>query len=334
MEGCSSSSAGRTATVASAVVLALILSSAAGDQWSIPHHNIVPPRLQRCTCRELLTNFTRPRGSIAPVKMTLSPEEQLAFSHDNLVPLGTYVVDDTNQGEGWHYKFSHKSISDMIDTAGELLSGKRSPAPLTGIQRWFLEAISKHFNNKKMAEGERLAAVVWGSTSPWYEAVMAAAGAATVTTIEYNKLTYDHPQLETLQPHDLQGNHRQFDVAVSTSSFDHDGLGRYGDPLDPFGDIKAMKLARCLLKPGGLMFFAVPVGPDITVYNLHRRYGPLRLPSILDQWEIIDIVGWDAERLTLPADYRKSYEPIFVLRKPDSKNRNSKQVTVTDRSEL
>ncbi len=32
-----------------------------------------------------------------------------------------------------------------------------------------------------------------------------------------------------------------FDMALSISSFDHDGLGRYGDPLDPVGDLKAMR---------------------------------------------------------------------------------------------
>ena len=34
-----------------------------------------------------------------------------------------------------------------------------------------------------------------------------------------------------------------FDVALSISSFDHDGLGRYGDPLEPDNDLRAMRVA-------------------------------------------------------------------------------------------
>ena len=30
----------------------------------------------------------------------------------------------------------------------------------------------------------------------------------------------------------------KYDVCLSISSFDHDGLGRYGDPLDPSGDLR------------------------------------------------------------------------------------------------
>lgn len=40
------------------------------------------------------------------------------------------------------------------------------------------------------------------------------------------------------------------DFAVSYSSWEHDGLGRYGDPIDPWGDIKAMQRAACYVKQG------------------------------------------------------------------------------------
>ena len=37
------------------------------------------------------------------------------------------------------------------------------------------------------------------------------------------------------------------------------GLGRYGDPLDPDGDLVAMKEAWLKLEPGGHFLLAVPV---------------------------------------------------------------------------
>ncbi len=43
-----------------------------------------------------------------------------------------------------------------------------------------------------------------------------------------------------------------FDLVLSISSFEHDGLGRYGDPLNPDGDMTAMRNTRRLLKQGAV----------------------------------------------------------------------------------
>ena len=42
-----------------------------------------------------------------------------------------------------------------------------------------------------------------------------------------------------------------FDFCIAESSFDHDGLGRYGDPINPDGDLLAMHQARKVLKNHG-----------------------------------------------------------------------------------
>lgn len=49
-----------------------------------------------------------------------------------------------------------------------------------------------------------------------------------------------------------------FDAIVSVSAIEHIGLGAYGDPKDPDGDIKT--IANCVkwLKPGGELYFDVP----------------------------------------------------------------------------
>ena len=43
-------------------------------------------------------------------------------------------------------------------------------------------------------------------------------------------------------------------------SFDHDGLGRYGDPINPDGDLVAMDTVRNVVKEGGVLFLTVPIG--------------------------------------------------------------------------
>ena len=53
---------------------------------------------------------------------------------------------------------------------------------------------------------------------------------------------------------------------------EHVGLGRYGDPLDPDGDLKAIKELQRVLAPGGSLLFVVPVGKPMIQFNAHRIY--------------------------------------------------------------
>ncbi|MGB8355034.1 MAG: DUF268 domain-containing protein [Chthoniobacteraceae bacterium] len=53
---------------------------------------------------------------------------------------------------------------------------------------------------------------------------------------------------------------------------EHIGLGRYGDPIDPGGDLKAMAELRRVLAPGGTLLFVVPVGKPKIKFNAHRIY--------------------------------------------------------------
>ncbi len=68
-----------------------------------------------------------------------------------------------------------------------------------------------------------------------------------------------------------------FDFIASFSSIEHSGLGRYGDPSDPIGDLREMQKFHCLLKRGSVVFVGFPVGQDEIVFNLHRIYGAVRL---------------------------------------------------------
>ena len=63
--------------------------------------------------------------------------------------------------------------------------------------------------------------LVFGSTSPKYEALCLALGAAHVTTVEYNQLTYEHDRITTLTAAEFAGRQQDlagmFDVALSIS---------------------------------------------------------------------------------------------------------------------
>jgi SAM-dependent methyltransferase len=53
---------------------------------------------------------------------------------------------------------------------------------------------------------------------------------------------------------------------------EHVGLGRYGDPIDPDGDMKAMAELQRVLAPGGSLLFVTPVGRPRVIFNAHRIY--------------------------------------------------------------
>jgi hypothetical protein len=101
-----------------------------------------------------------------------------------------------------------------------------------------------------------------------------------------------------------------FDVAWSISSFEHDGLGMYGDPLDPEGDLKAMRKMKRIVKPGGLLFLSLPVGADKVLFNNARIYGRKRLQLLKEGWEELETVGLHESHLDGPGHI----QPIFILR--------------------
>lgn len=148
---------------------------------------------------------------------------------------------------------------------------------------------------------------VMGSTDPWYEAVVLAYGGKP-TTIEYNPIVSKDPRLTVVTNAEFDKKPWQFEAAFSISSFEHDGLGRYGDPLDPDGDIKTMRKMKSVVAPGGLLFLALPVGHDTVVWNAHRIYGQYRLAKLLKGWKIVDFFG-----------VRPGYfQPVIVLENDES----------------
>jgi hypothetical protein len=62
------------------------------------------------------------------------------------------------------------------------------------------------------------------------------------------------------------------DSVSALHSIEHFGLGRYGDPIDIQGHEKAINNIHQILKPNGIFYFSVPVGPQRIEYNAHRVF--------------------------------------------------------------
>jgi hypothetical protein len=138
-----------------------------------------------------------------------------------------------------------------------------------------------------------------------------------VTIKDYNVPIFDHfPGLASMSYWDFQKTPLFFDCIVTYSSVEHSGLGRYGDPLDPEGDINVMQDIINHLVENGLCIWGAPVGHDAVVWNAHRIYGKIRLPLMFDGFEELDWFGGKKkDLLELPLSEINFGQPVVVLQK-------------------
>lgn len=69
---------------------------------------------------------------------------------------------------------------------------------------------------------------------------------------------------------------------------EHIGLGRYGDPLDPEGDLKGMRELQRVLAPGGNLLVAMPVGEPRICFNAHRIYSYEMILEGFSELELVE----------------------------------------------
>lgn len=169
---------------------------------------------------------------------------------------------------------------------------------------WLYRALEKY-----SIRGQTVA--VMGSALPACESFCLFFGGIP-TSVEYNKVISRDPRIRAMTVAEYEKAPFAFDAAFSISSFEHDGLGRYGDPLDPDGDLKAMEKMKRTVRSGGLFFLAVPVGKDMLVWNAHRIYGRIRLPLLLRGWELVETFG--LEDSDYQRDEERHVQPVLVLR--------------------
>ena len=62
------------------------------------------------------------------------------------------------------------------------------------------------------------------------------------------------------------------DSISSLHAIEHFGLGRYNDPIDAYGHIKALDNIYRILKKGGRFYFSTPIGPQRIEFNAHRVF--------------------------------------------------------------
>ena len=189
---------------------------------------------------------------------------------------------------------------------------------------WLYESMGKY---KELVEGKDV--LIIGSEEPCYEACALHYGAKKVMMVEYQKVNSDHPQIQTVMADEFSKMDEKYDVAISISSVEHSGLGRYGDPINPNGDIEAMKDLHNNLKEGGVCFLAVPIGRDQIIWNAHRVYGRERLPKLIEGFTLVESFGlidsdYEVDEIVRRKNGKKphrvgvsggAHQPVLVLKK-------------------
>jgi len=77
---------------------------------------------------------------------------------------------------------------------------------------------------------------------------------------------------------------------------EHIGLGRYGDPLDPQGTIKAAHQLARVLAPGGNLYFSLPVGKPKLCFNAHRIHSPKQILEYFSALKLVEFSVYDDQK--------------------------------------
>ena len=107
----------------------------------------------------------------------------------------------------------------------------------------------------------------------------------------------------------------------SLHAIEHFGLGRYGDPLDPNGHIRAIKEIQRVLSPGGYFYLSFPTGIPEILFN-DKRVVDVHLPQeiltecTLEEFIAIPGVG-SPTRNAKPGDFRNNegYCGLWIFKK-------------------
>jgi hypothetical protein len=244
--------------------------------------------------------YTNPkRNSKEPPPPSTIPEYLYNdFTMSGQIPVLYWYFDERNDSRIHNFAEDYKKSFEDFENKTFKYSGKDIDSFYAAFQKYSLKGKS---------------VLIWGLAGLNCEAMVLWQGAERVYVVDYNKPICEHDKITVMNHEELIKSGIKTDVAISFSSFEHDGLGRYGDPLNPNGDLEAMQTARNFLKDDGYMLFGVPQGQDCLVWNAHRIYGEIRLPLLLKGWKT-DAV-FEQESLTGQSIDTYHIQPLMVLRK-------------------
>lgn len=270
-------------------------------------------RRAKVDCRAIFSNeeIDQPLEGTPPHWTNISKYIQKKLTHDGELDSREWYFDESGMG-GAQAEDVIYSIEDIELYVDKLKKGDLSEGYDEAAKN-IISAI------KEAAPVAGKNALVIGSQNPWLEAILIFSGAAYVTTLEYGKFVSNHPQLSYMRPEEfrakyLDGSLPVFDLVLSFSSIEHSGLGRYGDALNPWGDILTVARAWCSSSTEAIFVMGCPTNymKDCIAFNAHRVYGPVLYPFLMTNWKF----NWSSGDETISGDFCDSVDqPVNVFKK-------------------
>jgi hypothetical protein len=205
--------------------------------------------------------------------------------------------------------WTNDMIDEMLECCNKLEYKKLSPNDYPNASIQFVEVFNKFIN---LSDKNCL---VLGSISPWIECLLLHFNCKSVTTLDYIKPECNY-KIKTLSINEYN-NDTKYDVVISFSSLEHDGLGRYGDPINPNGDIDSCIEAHSMLNNGGYFICGIPIGNGIIQGNFHRIYNRKRLDKLFSLFtNFIGSVNYETfdDKLFFSGNNWQN-QPIFIYKK-------------------
>lgn len=135
-----------------------------------------------------------------------------------------------------------------------------------------------------------------------------------VDFIDYRPLKAKLSNLRCLQGNItfLDYSNGSIDSISSLHVVEHIGLGRYGDPIDVDGSIRAINEMKRVLAVNGRLYISVPVGRERVCFNAHRVFNPetiIRLfePLRLLSFALVDDLGIFSEEASFQVASAQDY---------------------------
>lgn len=231
-------------------------------------------------------------GRVWPPPLDFPPSLKPYYSNNGQIATGSKIHLERQAGHLIR-KWEKSDMENLIHLARQDQLPESYGIEQTRAVRKYL---TKHLEAIKGRKG-----LIVGTQYPWMEALVLHLGADEVTTLEYAKIVSNHPKMKTILPEEIASLFQNgetkpsYDFVLSFSSIEHSGLGRYGDELNPFGDVIACARISCLLKSGGVFFLGLPIEKkpvtDIVLYNEARFYGTRLLARLTSGFEVEDAIN-------------------------------------------
>jgi len=240
------------------------------------------------------------------------------FNHNNTVQIEDWYLNDASVGvkSQQQYVFSREWVEKYVEA---WRGGTVYDAYIGASEEMDLAAAQVGVAGKRI--------LVIGSQWPWLEFLLLAREPKEIVTLEYGNFQSEHPAWSFIRPQEFRTRYQDgslplFDLIFTFSSVEHSGLGRYGDPLNPWGDIITIAQAWCASTPEARLVLGVPTdvlrkdgspGEDTISFNAHRVYGPKLYPNLVTNWRFV----WPGpgKRETPLSGEKWLHQPVFIFSK-------------------